>query len=62
MFEDKELYNRGKGTMFPNFTSAHYFIFKKYGYTQLEFFFNKYKMAQSLARFIDPQVFYEMHR
>ena len=54
MLEDKELFNRGKGTMFPNVTSAHYFVFKKLGYGYLERFFNKYKMAQSSTRFIDP--------
>ena len=62
MFENKDLYNRGKGTMFLDFTSAHYFFFKKYGYRDLEIFLNKYKMAQSLARFIDPEGFYEMFR
>ena len=59
MFEDKKLFNRGKGTMFLDFTSAHYFVFKKYGYRQLETFLNKYKRAQSLARFIDLEGFYE---
>ena len=48
--------------MFPNVTSAHYFVFKRPRYRQLEAFLNKYKMAQSLARFIDPEGFYEIFR
>ena len=48
--------------MFPNVTSAHYFFFKKFGYRQLDKFLNKYKMAQSSARFIDPEGFYEIFR
>ena len=35
---------------------------KKPRYRQLETFLNKYKMAQSLARFIDPKGFYELFR
>ena len=62
MLEDKEQFNRDKGTMLPDVTSAHYFVFKKFGYRQLDKFLNKYKMAQSLARFIDPEGFYEMFR
>ena len=62
MLEDKELYNRGKGTIFPNVTSAHYFVFKNFGYRELDKFLNKYKMAQSSARFIDPKGFYEIFR
>ena len=62
MVEDKELYNRGKGAMFLNFTSAHYFVLTKYGYRKIQFFLNKYKMAQSFARFIDVEGFYEMFR
>ena len=49
MLEDKEFFNRGKGTMFLDVTSAHYFVLKKYGYRNLETFLNKYKMAQSSA-------------
>ena len=45
ILEDRELFNRGKSTMFPDVTSAHYFVFKKLGYQQLETFLNKYKMA-----------------
>ena len=62
MLEDKELFNRGKGIMFPDVTSAHYFVFKKLGYRHLETFLNKYKMVQSSARFIDLEGFYEMFR
>ena len=62
MLEDRESFNRGKGTMFPDVTSVHYFVFKRPGYRQLEEFLNKYKMAMSSARFIDPEGFYEMFR
>ena len=62
MLEDRELFNKGKGTMFPDVISSHYFVFKKLGYRNLEFFLNKYKMAQSSARCIDPKGFYEMFR
>ena len=62
MIEDKELLGRGKCTLFPDVTSAHHFVFKKPGYRQLETFLNKYKMAQSSARFIDPEGFYEIFR
>ena len=58
MLEDKELFNKGRVTFLPEITSAHYFVFKKFGYRQLETFLNKYKMAQSLPRFIDPEGFY----
>ena len=36
------------------------FFFKKYGYGKLETFLNRYKMAHSLPRFIDPEGFYEL--
>ena len=62
MLEEKELFNRGKDTMFPNVTSAHYFVLKTLGYRQLEAFLNKYKMAQSSTRFLDPEGFYEMFK
>ena len=62
MLEDKELCNKGKGTMFLDFTSAHYFVLTKYGYRQIEFFLNKYKMAQIVARFIDLEGFSKMFR
>ena len=55
MLKDKELHNVGKGTMFPNFTSAHHVVFTKGGYRHIEKILNKYKMAQSHSRFIDPK-------
>ena len=60
MVEDRELLGKGKGTLFPNVTSAHHFVFKNPGYMQLETFLNNYKIAQSSARFIDPEGFYEI--
>ena len=62
MIEDRELLGRGKGTLFPDVTSAHNFVFKKLGYRQLETFLNNYKMVQSSARFIDPEGFYKIFR
>ena len=62
MLEDKELFNRGRGTLFLDFTIDHYFVFKKCGYRKLETFLNRYKMDQSFPRFIDPEGFYELFR
>ena len=62
MIEDRELLGRGKGTLFPDVTSAHHFVFKKTRYRQLETFLNKYKMAQPSARFMDREGFYEIFR
>ena len=62
MIEDRELLGRGKGTLFPDVTSTHHFVFKKPRYRQLERFLNKYKMAQSSTRFIDPKGFYKIFK
>ena len=58
--DDREL-NR-KGTFFPIVTMAHDFVFVRKGWKNLKLFLDRYDMAESHARFIDPEGFYDLLR
>ena len=58
--DDREL-NR-KGTFFPIVTVAHDFVFVRKGWKNLKLFLDKYDMAESHARVMDPEGFYDLLR
>ena len=62
VLEDRELQGRSVGTLFPLYTVAHHFVITKGGWAHLEKFLSKFKMATSIAWFIDPEGFYKMLR
>ena len=51
-----------KGTFFPIVTVAHDFVFMRKGWKNLNLFLDRYNMAESHARFIDPEGFYDILR
>ena len=51
-----------KGTFFPIVTVAHDFVFVRKWWKHLKLFLDRYDMAESQARFIDPEGFYDLLR
>ena len=51
-----------KGTFFPIFTVKNDFVFVRKGWKHLSLFLDRYNMAESHARFIDPKGFYDLLR
>ena len=49
-----------KGTFFPIITMTHDFVFVRKGWKHLSFFLDRYNMAESHAKFIDPKGFYDI--
>ena len=60
--EERDMISKGKGTFFLVVTVAHDFIFVRKGWRNLILFFNRYDMAESHARYIDKEGFYDLLR
>jgi hypothetical protein len=60
--EERDMNGKGKCTFFPIVILAHDFFFVKKGWRHLNFFLDRYNMAESHARYIDPEGFFDLLR
>lgn len=56
--QEAYLTNRGKGKIFPTITVAHQFGITKGGCTHFDDFFRPYRLSTAVARFSNPEVFF----
>lgn len=49
---------KGRGTIFPTVTIAHQFVITKGGWLHFDKFFKPYKLATTVARFVDLEDFF----
>lgn len=60
--EERDMVGKGKGTFFSIVTLAHDFFFLKKGWRHLNLLLDRYNMAESHVRYIDPKGFYDLLR